>query len=284
MKTAPRTTLAATALALGLALSACSGSGTSTGQQSSPPAAAAETGTGGTAQTSRLDDVRDSGVLKVCTTGDYRPFTYKDPKTGKYSGLDVDMARDLARRLGVKATFVDTTWKDLMPDFLASCDMAVGGVSISLERAEQAAFSTATLDEGKTPITTCENVDKYDTIAKINQPGVRSITPIGGTNQKFAEEHYPRGKIIEFDDNNSIFDEIIDGKADVMTTDASETRWVANKHPELCAVHPDKPFNYSQKAYMLPRGDTAFKEYVDAWLNLAEHDGTIAKAEKPWFG
>lgn len=282
MKYAPRA--AAAAATLVLALSACTGSGASSGAPSSNGTEGSGAGEADVTQDSRLDDIRDEGVMKVCTTGDYRPFTYKDPKTGKYTGLDVDMVRDLAKRLEVKAEFVDTTWKDLMPDFLASCDMAVGGVSISLERAEQAAFSTATLDEGKTPITKCENVDKFDTISEINQPGVRSITPIGGTNQKFAEEHYPRGEIIEFDDNNSIFDEIIDGNADVMTTDASETRWVANKHPELCAVHPDKPFNYSQKAYMLPRGDTAFKEYVDAWLNMAEHDGTTAKAKKPWFG
>lgn len=280
-----RTPLAAAAVLLAVATTACTGSGApAQAPASSSGTVHATSGNDGGAPGSRLDSISDAGVLKVCTTGDYRPFTYKDPKTGKYTGLDVDMARDLAQRLGVEAEFVDTTWKDLMPDFLASCDIAVGGVSISLERAQQAAFSTATLDEGKTPITRCEDVEKYDTIAEINQPGVRSITPIGGTNQKFAEEHYPRGKIIEFKDNNTIFDQIIAGKADVMTTDASETRWVANEHPELCAVHPDKPFNYSQKAYLLPRGDTAFKEYVDAWLNIAGHDGTTAKAEKPWFG
>lgn len=282
MKHAPRAAVAAATLAL--ALSACTGGGAPTGESSSSTVEEADAEKNSGSQTSRLDDIRDARVLKVCTTGDYRPFTYKDPKTGEYTGLDVDMARDLAKRLEVKAEFVDTTWKDLMPDFLDSCDLAVGGVSISLERVEQAAFSTATLDEGKTPITLCENVDKFDTISKINQPGVRSITPIGGTNQKFADKHYPRGEIIEFEDNNSIFDEIIDGNADVMTTDASETRWVDNEHPELCAVHPDKPFDYSQKAYMLPRGDTAFKEYIDAWLNIAAHDGTTAKAEKPWFG
>ncbi|WP_413455139.1 hypothetical protein ACLQ8T_15075 [Glutamicibacter sp. FR1] len=43
-------------------------------------------------------------------------------------------------------------------------------------------------------------------------------------------------------------------RADVMTTDASETRWVTNEHPELCAVHPDKPFNFSQKAYPATAG------------------------------
>lgn len=273
-----RISLLATIAGMGLLLSGCTVAGAPESEApSSSKAAPAMDG-------SRLDAIREAGEIKVCTTGDYRPFTYKDPETGKYSGIDIDMVQDLSKRLGVEVKYVDTTWKGLMDDFLGSCDIGVGGVSISLERAEQAAFSTATLDEGKTPITLCKNVEKYDTVQEINQPGVRSVTPIGGTNQKFADEHYPKGKVIPFEDNNAIFDEIIEGRADVMTTDASETRWVANKHPELCAVHPDKPFNYSQKAYLLPRGDVAFKEYVDAWLNMTENDGTYAKAQKPWFG
>ncbi|WP_172511679.1 transporter substrate-binding domain-containing protein [Glutamicibacter mishrai] len=233
---------------------------------------------------SRLSNVSEAGKLKVCTTGDYRPFTYLDPDSGEWSGIDIDMAKNLAESLDVEPEFIQTTWKDLMPDFLSKCDMAVGGVSISMERAQQAYYSEATLDEGKTPITLCENVEKYDTIKEINQPGVRSITPIGGTNEKFADANYPDGEIIRFEDNNKIFDEIIAGRADVMTTDASETRWVANEHPELCAVHPDKPFNFSQKAYLLPLGDDEFQEYVNQWLNMAKNDGTLAAAEKPWFG
>lgn len=236
------------------------------------------------AQDSRLTTISDSGTLKVCTTGDYRPFTYLVPKSGEWSGIDITMAKNLAQSLGAEPEFIQTTWKDLMPDFKSKCDLAVGGVSISLERSQQAYFSEATLDEGKTPITLCENVEKYDTIKEINKPGVRSITPIGGTNEKFADEHYSDGEIIRFEDNNKIFDEIIAGRADVMTTDASETRWVANEHPELCAVHPDKPFNFSQKAYLLPLGDDEFQEYVDQWLNMSKNDGTLKAAEKPWFG
>ena len=243
-----------------------------------------ETSSQTAADSSRLDAIKKANQLKVCTTGDYRPFTYLDPESGEWSGIDIDMVQDLAEELGVEVEFVQTSWKNLMPDFLEKCDIAVGGVSISLERAEQAYFSDATLDEGKTPITLCENVEKYDTVKEINQPGVRSITPIGGTNEKFADEHYPEGEIIRFEDNNAIFDEIIAGRADVMTTDASETRWVAHEKPELCAVHPDKPFNFSQKAYMLPRGEEAFRQYVNQWLNMSKNDGTLKQAEKPWFG
>ena len=233
---------------------------------------------------SRLDLVKSRGSLKVCTTGDYRPFTYKDPGSGEWSGIDITMVEDLASRLDVEIEYVQTSWKDLMPDFLAGCDLGVGGVSISLARAEQAFFSTAVLDEGKTPITLCGKEELYDTVEEINTPGVRSITPIGGTNEIFADEHYPNGEIIRYDDNNTIFDEIVAGWADVMTTDASEVKWVANEYDELCAVNPDDPFNFSQKAYLLPLGDTVFKEYVDQWLTMTFHDGTYDAAKQPWWG
>ncbi|GAA3705420.1 transporter substrate-binding domain-containing protein [Zhihengliuella alba] len=272
-----RPLLAAVVVSSSLVLAGCSGG-------AAPASEPAEGSAATAAEDSRLASVKEAGVLKVCTTGDYRPFTYLDPETGEYEGIDITMVEDLASRMDVEVEYVQTTWKDLMPDFLTQCDIGVGGISISLERAEQAFYTEATLDEGKTPITLCENVEKFDTIEEINQPGVRSITPIGGTNEKFAEEHYPEGEIIRFEDNNAIFDEIIAGRADVMTTDASETRWVANEKPELCAVHPDEPFNFSQKAYLLPQGDEAFQEYVDQWLNMAENDGTYDAAKEPWFG
>ncbi|MBD7996626.1 transporter substrate-binding domain-containing protein [Arthrobacter sp. Sa2CUA1] len=239
---------------------------------------------GDTPAESRLDLIESRGALKVCTTGDYRPFTYKDPDTGEFSGIDIAMVQDLASRLEVEVDYVQTSWKNLMPDFLAGCDIGVGGVSVSLARAEQAFYSDPVLDDGKTPITLCGKEDLYDTVEEINAPGVRSITPIGGTNEIFADKHYPNGEIIRFKDNNTIFDEIVAGRADVMTTDAAEVKWVANEYPELCAVDPDNPFNFSQKAYLLPLGDTVFQEYVNQWLNLAAHDGTYDAAKQPWWG
>lgn len=233
---------------------------------------------------SRLDSIRASGVMRVCTTGDYRPFTYLDPATKKFTGIDVAMAENLAASLGVKVTWVKSSWSTLMDDTISKCDIAVGGISINTDRAQRAFFSDPIIEEGKTPITLCENAQKYDTIAEINRKGVRSITPIGGTNEKFANAHYPKGTIIRWKDNNTIFDQIIAGKADVMTTDASEAVWVAKTHPQLCALHPTKPFDYFGKGYLLPRGDTVFKEYVDVWLNMAKKGDTWDSATTPWFG
>src|SRR5690606_40866418 len=58
-------------------------------------------------------------------------------------------------------------------------------------------------------------------------PDVRVVVNPGGTNEKFARERLKRATIVQHPDNNTIFDEIIAGRADLMITDAAETRWQA---------------------------------------------------------
>ncbi|WP_030984200.1 transporter substrate-binding domain-containing protein [Streptomyces sp. NRRL S-1813] len=234
--------------------------------------------------TSALDAVPRRGVLRVCTTGDYRPFSHRDPKTGTYSGVDIKMAEDLAKSLDATPRYVATTWAELVGDLSAGrCDIAMGGVSVTLPRARSVYFSEPTRTDGKTPIVRCADKDTYQTLRQIDRPGTKVIVNPGGTNEEFARAHLKQATITVHPDNTTIFDEIIAGRADVMMTDASETRYQAKIHPELCSLHPDKPFSFSEKAYALPRGDNEFKAYVDQWVHLATHDGTYRTYEDAWM-
>ncbi|MFE0100788.1 transporter substrate-binding domain-containing protein [Streptomyces sp. NPDC059009] len=235
--------------------------------------------------TSLLDSVPKKGVLRVCTTGDYAPFTRLDADGG-HSGIDIKMAGDLAKSLDAKPKFVATTWADLVNDLKAGrCDIAMGGVSITLPRARSVYFSEPTRTDGKTPIVRCADKEKYGAgaIKDIDRPGTTVIVNPGGTNEQFAREHIKQATIKVHPENTTIFQEIIDKRADVMMTDASETRYQAKLHPELCSLHPDKPFTFSEKAYALPRGDEPFKEYVDQFVHLATHDGTYKAYEAEWM-
>ncbi|MFJ6605081.1 transporter substrate-binding domain-containing protein [Streptomyces lydicus] len=251
---------------------------------SAAPAAVRGPGHPAGTKASALDTVPRRGVLRVCTTGDYRPFSYRDPRTGGYRGVDIDMARDLAQSLDATPRYVPTTWAELVGDLAAGrCDIAMGGVSITLPRARSVYFSEPTRTDGKTPIVRCADKDKFRTLQQIDRPGTTVIVNPGGTNEQFARAHIKQATLKVHPDNTTIFDEIIAGRADVMMTDASETRYQAKIHPELCSVHPDQPFTFSEKAYALPRGDDEFKAYVDQWVHLATHDGTYAKYEAAWM-
>ncbi|MBP2309152.1 transporter substrate-binding domain-containing protein [Azospirillum melinis] len=235
------------------------------------------------AESSRLDAVLSAGTLRVGTTGDYKPFTYLNPQTQKFEGMDIDLAEAMGKALGVKVEFVKTSWSNLLPDLLADkYDIAVGGVSVTLERQKKALFSDPLMRDGKTPITRCENKDRFQTVADIDKPGVRLIVNPGGTNEKFARANIRTAQIEVHPDNVTIFDQIVAGKADLMITDAVETRLQQKLHPELCAVHPDQPFDFSEKAFLLPR-DIVLKLWVDQWLHQTVATGQYQAVFDRWL-
>ena len=218
---------------------------------------------------SRLDAVIKQGFVRVGTTGDYKPFTYLNPATGQFEGIDIDLAKSLGKALGVEVRFVRTAWPKLMADFEADAfDIAMGGVSVNLDRQKKGLFSIPYLTDGKTPIARCADKDKYQTLEQIDRPGVRVIVNPGGTNQRFAQANLKRAQVTVYDDNVTIFDQIAQGKADVMITDAVETVLQQKLRPGLCAIHPDQPFNFSEKAFLVQR-DPVFKAFVDQWLRQA---------------
>ena len=221
-----------------------------------------------------LDDIIKKGVLKVGTTGDFKPFSYQmDVNSNVFYGVDIELAKDLAASLGTKVEFVKTSWPTLLTDLQAGkFDVGMSGITIKLARQQQALFSIPLLSSGKAAITRDENAARFTSIEAINQKGVRVIVNPGGTNEAFARANFPNATIVENGENLSVFQKIVDGQADLMVTDAVETLIQEQIHPELEAVNPDQPFNFFEMGYLLPR-DHTFKAYVDQWLNLRQKDG-----------
>ena len=231
---------------------------------------------------SALSEILARGTLRVGLTGDYRPFSIKDAD-GRFTGMDVDAAEALAKSMGVKLEIVPTAWPTLTADLVAhKYDIAMGGITITLERAKTAYFSTPVMRSGKTPIARCTDKDKFGTLAQIDQPGVRVIVNPGGTNERFAKANIKQAEIVGFPNNAIIFEEIVAGHADVMMTDAVETRLQQKLHPELCAIHPDEPFDHSQLGYMLPQ-DMPLQQYVDQFLAIEQDTGARDKLLAKWL-
>ncbi|HEY9460071.1 MAG TPA: transporter substrate-binding domain-containing protein [Paralcaligenes sp.] len=229
-----------------------------------------------------LSHVLESHTLRVCSPGDYKPFSFQKAD-GQFEGLDVDLMASLAGALGAKPAFVKTTWAKLMDDFTSGkCDIGAGGISVSLDRQKKAYFSSAYMINGKTPITLCTNVKKFQTIADINKPDVRVIVNPGGSNEKFAKTNLSKARITTHENNIGIFKEVAEGRADVFVTEAAEAKVQSKLNPRLCAVNPDKPLQYAEMAYLLPAGDMRFKLFVDQWLHLSKAGGEYARLANKW--
>ncbi|MGA9869233.1 MAG: transporter substrate-binding domain-containing protein [Acetobacteraceae bacterium] len=246
-----------------------------------PAAAGAEVAL---APATRLDAILARGTLRVGLTGDYKPFSFLDKASGSTTGLDVDMAQDLAKAMGVKLEIVHTTWPTMMADLQGGkFDIAMGGVTITLARLKSAYFTIPVMTSGKTAIARCAEKDKFQTLAEIDRPGVKVIVNPGGTNESFDKANLKQAEIVPFPDNATIFDQLVAGEADVMITDGVETRLQQKLHPELCAIHPDHPFNTSELGYMLPR-DVTLKFFVDEWLREMNQTGARQKLVAQWLG
>ena len=233
---------------------------------------------------SRLDAILERQVLRVGTTGDYRPFTALDKPGGEYSGFDIDMARALAKALGVSIAFAPVTWSGLAKGLAdGDFDIAMGGVSVTLDRQKIGFFSAPYLRDGKTPIARCTDQQKYQTLAEIDRPGVKVLANPGGTNERFDRARLQKADIVVYPDNLTIFDQLAAGQADLMITDASETRFQAKLHPGvLCAIHPDRAVRFRREG-VLDAPDPALKAFVDQWLHLMEEDGEFDALYAKWL-
>jgi cystine transport system substrate-binding protein len=89
-----------------------------------------------------LDAVKARGTLKIALEGSYPPFNFKDSKTGQLAGYDVDVAKLVAARLGLKPEFVSTEWSAILAGLSAGkYDVIVSQVGMTPKREQAFDFS-----------------------------------------------------------------------------------------------------------------------------------------------
>jgi cyclohexadienyl dehydratase len=225
-----------------------------------------------------LAAIKADGTLKVGLTGDYAPYSLRGADE-RFTGADVIMAQALAKSLGVTLAIVPTTWKTMKADLEANrFDIAIGGVSVTPDRAAVGDFSVTVMRDGKRPIVRCADKDRYTSVAAIDRPDVRVAVNPGGTNERFDQANFPHARLEEYPDNRKISDELAANNADVMVTDGAEVDYQARRHSGvLCPAAVSDSFDHFEKAYWMTR-DAALKDAVDAWLTRSLKAGDYQKA------
>ena len=210
-----------------------------------------------------LAAIRASGVLRLGVSGDYAPFSLVED--GQLRGADIELGLALARHLRVAPVFVATSWPTLLNDLASTrFDIALGGVSITPERAAVGLFSMPYYTGGKTILARCAERSRFEHLADLDTPEVRVIVNPGGTNERYVHEHLHAAHILVHPDNRTIFEEIIAGRADAMITDDVEVELQIRRHPTLCRTFPGL-LTHADKALLMPP-DPKLKQVVDRWL------------------
>ena len=241
--------LAATAVALGLGIYAT---------LYRPPASPRES-----SSISVLADVLARQKLRVATTGDYAPYSYFDDE-GNRAGVDVSLAQDLGIDLGVQVEFVNTTWQTIMEGVGINWDIAISGITDTLERRKVAYFQPYFSESIKVFVGRIQILDH----ASRYTIGVNE----GGTNEEFAERYVrtrgARAHLATFAENGAQFDALIDGRVDVVLTDSEEAHWWIKRGLLGDAdgiTNVTSSASSSSKAIMMPQ-DGPLKEWVAHWV------------------
>ena len=226
--------------------------------------------------TPNLNRIRETGVLRVGTAGDYKPMSFLEPETGSYWGFDTELAEDLAAALEVEIEYVPTSWPTLMADTQAGIfDLAVCGITITDARKEQALMSDGYLQNGKTVLCRAEDADRYASLEAINRPGIRVMENPGGLNEKFARENLPDATLIIHDINQEIPGLIASGEADVMITEVMEAGYYVGQDDRLAAPLIYEPFTNGQLGVLMPKGSEDLLEYVNQFLADEQKKGRL---------
>lgn len=223
-----------------------------------------------------LDAIRERGVLRVGTAGDYQPMSYLDPETNTYVGFDAALAEDLAAALDVGLEYVKTSWPTLMEDTLAGrFDLAICGITVTDARKEQALMSDGYLANGKTVLCRAVDADKYTSLEAINRPEVRVMENPGGLNERFARENLPDATLIIHDVNQEIPGLVAAGEADVMITEIMEAGYYVGRDSRLAAPLIREPFTHGQLGALMPKGSEDLLDYVNAFLETERASGRL---------
>ncbi|MEM7442864.1 MAG: transporter substrate-binding domain-containing protein [Pseudomonadota bacterium] len=215
----------------------------------------------------------DENTIRVGTTGDYRPVTWYDPSTDQYSGTEITLVEAFAGDRGLTIEFVRTTWPTLMEDLLANdFDMAVGGISWTQQRADQALTSVTIETFGKVAVVRCGEEDRFGSLEAIDQPGIRIVENRGGTNEQFALSQIRHATLTIVPNNSEPPEYLMENRADVFFTDSIEAVYFESLEHGLCAVNADHPYTHGTKVFLFAEGEVTLRDDFDAWFTQRSSD------------
>jgi cyclohexadienyl dehydratase len=234
------------------------------------------------AETSRLQEILNSGVLRVGTTGDWNPMTMKDPATNSYRGFDIDVTTELAKDLGVRVEYVATDWKTLVNGITANKYDITGSASLNMSRAKVAGYSQPYFYLAFVPVVQKKDVEKFSDWSDFDNADIKVAATLGTVQEKMVKEFFPNAKHIVIEAPARDFQELLARRADVSVTSNVEAATLVDKFKQLAIVPVEAPRNPTPISMLLPQKDQVWINYVNHWVELKKTQGFFKETAAKW--
>lgn len=236
-------------------------------------------GCSGSAKTDTYDTVKKSGKVTFAMSGGYPPFNYYD-KNDKLVGFDVDIATEVAKRMGVTYEPVTTAWDGILEGLIGGrYDAILGSMAITPQRLERVDFSDPYYLDGSQLLVRTE--------ARINAAGDLKEAVVAIANgTTFADDAKKISGIKDvktFEDDNQTLQELRSDRVQGVITGYFVAVNAAKEFPSDFKLAGPR-LRAEEIAVAIRKGNPRFVEAVNKALKEMREDGTYARISEKWFG
>ncbi len=231
---------------------------------------------------STIEQILKRGVLRV-GMDTFVPWAMKD-KTGKYIGFEIDVARRLAKDMGVKVEFVPTKWAGIIPALLTGkFDVIIGGMGILPKRALKVNFSIPYDYSGMGIVASKKLAVGFDSLEDFNSSKVEIACKLGTTAVTATKKFIPKAKLRLFDDEAQAYQELRNGNVHAVVGSAPRPAFEALRYKDNLFLPIEDTFTKEPIGFALRKGDVDTLAFFNSWITLVQLEGWFDERHHYWF-
>ena len=230
-----------------------------------------------------LDEIQKRGKLRVGMEPGYMPFELTNQK-GEIIGFDVDMAKRMAKAMGVELELVSTAWDGIIPALLTDkFDIIMSGMTLTQERNMSINFASPYIEIGQSVIVSNKVAGEVKSYADLNDPKYTIASKLGTTGEQATKRMIPNAKYISFETEQEGVLEVVNGKIDAFIYDMPYNSVAVAQRGGGKVTHIDQAFTFEPLAWAVRKGDPDILNWLNNFMYQIRHDGTYDKIYKKWF-
>ncbi len=213
-------------------------------------------------------------------------FEMKDKK-GRIIGYDIDMAKKMAKEMGVKLKLLPTSWDGIIAALITSkCDIIMSGMTINQQRNLKINFANPYIVVGQTMMMNEKLEGKIKSAKELDTPEYTVVTKLGVSGEIAARKFFKEANIITFETEGDAVAEVLNGKADAFIFDQPYNVLFMSGKGKGRLVHLDTPLTYEPLGWAVRKGDPDFLNWLNNFLRQMQEDKVLGFSDglyKKWF-
>ncbi len=235
------------------------------------------------AKKSTLESILKRGELRVGFEAGYMPFEMTDKK-GNFVGFDIDMAKEMAKAMGVKFVPVNTAWDGIIPSLITDkFDVIMSGMTVTQERNLKINFVDPYIIVGQSILINNKHKGKINSYKDLNNSKYIVTSKLGTTGEQAVKRLIPKCTYKSFETEPEAALEVVNGKADAFVYDLPYCVVFMAQQGVGKLVFLDKPFTFEPLAWGVRKGDPDFLNWLNNFLNQIKNDGRYERIYNKWI-